>query len=62
MKRLFKVGDIYFETREAAKEHLLKHGLTRAYIRRGPDHWRGETDGTSVQTPSSKKDPSEWKT
>ncbi len=68
MKRLFKVSqpgrDLrYFESRQAAKDYIETTYTAgtkscTARIHRGPDHWKGETDGSYSQTPSSKK--TEW--
>lgn len=53
MKRLFQVADVaglpvyYYWKREAkkAREILREAGHVR-HVRRGPDHWRGETVGS----------------
>jgi hypothetical protein len=50
----FRGRDVYFESRQEAKDFVKAHGLKGPQIHRGPDHWRGETDGTYTQTPSSK--------
>lgn len=61
MKRLFKVvnpdgSTSYFEKKEAAKswrniQRLRFFGvkgvsINSIVVRRGPDHWRGETEGS----------------
>lgn len=50
--RLFKVcipagEDQFFADRAEAKR--LRELTKGATLHRGPDHWRGETDGTSIQ-------------
>ena len=56
--KLFKVffqgKDHFFSDKPAAKEFGRERGLKGVVVHRGPDHWRGESDGTSTQTPSSK--------
>ena len=51
----FKGQDHFFQRKTEAKKFGLKHGLKGTVIHRGPDHWRGESDGTSKQTASSKR-------
>jgi hypothetical protein len=51
----FKGEDHFFQSKQAAKEFGREHGLKGAVVHRGPDHWRGQSDGTSVQTKSSKR-------
>ena len=36
MKRIFQVGDQYFETKSAAK---AARGETQFTVAKGPDHW-----------------------
>lgn len=59
MKRLFRIffkgEDVHFDSRQAAKDFQKAEGLKGVVIHRGPDHWKGETDGSFTQTPSSKK-------
>ncbi len=51
-------GTIYFPTRGECKDYMRAIGR-HLTIHRGPDHWRGETDGTFTQTVSS-KDKGGW--
>ncbi len=50
----FQGQDHFFQRKTDAKEFARKHGLKGTVVHRGPDHWRGESDGTSKQTASSK--------
>ena len=63
MRHLFKIQlkgaePIYFCTRDQAKRWMQSEGLRAkdVKINRGPDHWKGETDGSFVNTPSSKRE------
>ena len=60
MKRLFsllfKGEKTYFISRSKAKNFKENKALKDVKIRRGPDHWKGESDGTFTQTSSSKKE------
>lgn len=51
----FQGQDHFFQSKMAAKEFGRKHGLKGMVVYRGPDHWRGQSDGTSTQTPSPKQ-------
>jgi hypothetical protein len=42
MKRLFKVGEEFFESKREAKKRRDAIGKD-AKVSRGPDHWRGES-------------------
>ena len=57
-KRLFRVffkgEDVHFESRQQAKAFVRMHGLKGVAIHRGPDHWKGQSDGTSVLTVGKK--------
>ncbi len=52
---VFQGQDHFFQSKRVAKEFGRKHGLKGVVVHRGPDHWRGPSDGTSKQTPSSKR-------
>lgn len=54
----FKGQEHYFQSKQMAKRFGREQGLKGVIVHRGPDHWRGESDGTSKQTPSSKG--AEW--
>lgn len=58
MKKLFRIffkgKDVYFESRQEAKDFVKEQGLMGVQIHRAKDHWKGETDGTSVQMESQK--------
>lgn len=45
----FKGQDHFFQRKTDAKAFGRKQGLKGVVVFRGPDHWRGESDGTSVQ-------------
>ena len=45
----FQGRDHFFQRKTRAKEFACEHGLKGTVVHRGPDHWRGESDGTSVQ-------------
>lgn len=51
----FKGQDHFFQDKQAAKNFGREQGLKGAVVHRGPDHWRGQSDGTSVQIKSSKR-------
>ena len=48
-KVMFQGRAFYFQGKQAAKEFGREHGLKGVVVHRGPNHPRGETDGTSVQ-------------
>ena len=50
----FKGRDHFFQHKIAAKKFGFTHGLKGMVVHRGPAHWRGQSDGTSNQTVSSK--------
>ena len=54
----FQGQDHFFDSKIKAKRFGFNHGLKDIVVHRGPDHWRGESDGTSVQMSSSKG--TEW--
>lgn len=47
----FQNQDHFFDKKMEAKAFGQKHGLKGTVVHRGPDHWRGESDGTSKQMP-----------
>lgn len=51
----FKGKDHFFQSKTLATEFGRKHGLKGTVVHRGPDHWRGESDGTSVQMVGKKR-------
>lgn len=48
-KVMFQGRALYFQGKQDAKAFGQKHGLKGVVVHRGPDHPRGETDGTSFQ-------------
>jgi hypothetical protein len=59
MKKLFRVSfkgqDFFFDDKMKAKFFGRENGLKGIIVHRGPDHNLGQTDGTSSNTPSTKK-------
>lgn len=51
----FQGKDHFFQSKTLAKKFGRDNGLMGVVVHRGPDHWRGESDGTSKQTASSKR-------
>ncbi len=51
----FQGQDHFFDKKFEAKDFGRAHGLKGVVIHRGPDHWRGQSDGTSTRTASSKR-------
>jgi hypothetical protein len=57
-RKLFRVffqgQDHFFQNKEAAKKFAQDNGLKGVVVHRGPDHWRGTSDGTSKRTRGSR--------
>ena len=51
----FREMDYFFQNKMLAKKFGREHGLKGTIVHRGPDHRRGESDGTSERTASSKR-------
>lgn len=58
-RRLFRVffqgRNYFFQHKQLAKAFGQERGLMGVVVHRGPDHWRGESNGTSKKTRSSKR-------
>lgn len=51
----FQGEEHFFQSKDAAKKFGQDKGLKGVVVHRGPDHYLGQSDGTSKRTRSSKR-------